>query len=400
MTVTVVGVDGTSLAPGGRHVVGKATLIIGEPRHVEAFAPRGVTQMDLEPLGASVGAIYREHGKDDGNVVVLANGDPGFFGMLGALRENGIEPRVLPALSPVQRLAAMAGVPWDDMAIVEAGDGQLERALNVCRARSAVAVLTANGAGPTELGTGLRGWRRSLVVAEEIGTPRETLSTVDAGEAANRLWRFPNIVFSFAESQLGQGKNWHGCGDPYPPAGGWALQREAFAHREGEVATDAVRALALAKLAPRPGSLIWDVGAGAGEIGVDCARMGAAVVAVEPDPGQSVRVMANASRHEVDVRVVGEHPPESLRELPRPDAVFLGKASTELVKAAAERGAGRIVTVVTDLEELGKLRNVLRERGYRVDGRQLAVAGLSELDGGGTGLAPAEQHVLLWGTHG
>ncbi|WP_020497867.1 bifunctional cobalt-precorrin-7 (C(5))-methyltransferase/cobalt-precorrin-6B (C(15))-methyltransferase [Sciscionella marina] len=397
MTVTVVGVDGTSLAPGGRHLIGKATLIIGEPRHVEAFAPRGVPHRDLEPLGSSVGAIYREHGKEDGNVVVLVHGDPGFFGMLGALRENGIEPRVLPALSPVQRLAAMAGVPWDDMAIVDGSDGGLRRALNVCRARKAVAVLTAQGAGPTELGAGLDGWRRSLVVAEEIGTPRETLSTVDAAEAAKRLWRFPNVVFSFAESQLGQGKNWNGCGEPCPPDGGWALESEAFAHREGELAADAVRALALARLAPRPGQLVWDIGAGAGQIAVECARLGAAVVAVEPDPGQSVRVLANASRHDVDVRLVGEPAPGSLQELPEPDAVYVGGAGQEVFAAVVASGADRIVTSVADLTKLGAYRDMLRDKGYRVSGRQLAVAGLAEFDGGGVGMGPASQDVLLWG---
>ncbi len=99
--------------------------------------------------------------------MVLASGDPGYFGVLRALRESGLEVIVRPALSSVQRLAAMVGRPWDDMAVVSAHGRELRPALNVCRARPAVAVLTGPGSGPAEIGAGLAGWRRTLAVAED-----------------------------------------------------------------------------------------------------------------------------------------------------------------------------------------------------------------------------------------
>ena len=77
------------------------------------------------------------------------------------------------------------------------------------------------------------------------------------------------------------------AGEPVPPPGGWALPDSAFHHREGLLPSPEVRAVALAKLAPRPGMLVWDIGAGSGSVAVECARMGAAVLAVERDPGET-----------------------------------------------------------------------------------------------------------------
>jgi precorrin-6Y C5,15-methyltransferase (decarboxylating) len=375
VTVTVIGVDGTTLAPGGRAALAKATLVVGARRHLDAFGPRGVPAVELTALDSVVTALYREHGADR-HTAVLVPGDPAFFGIVKGLRDNGIDVQVRPALSAVQRLAAMTGRPWDDMAVVDAGGGHLRKAVNVCRARKSVAVFTAPGAGPTEIGAGLAGWRRNLVIAEEIGSPRESLSTVDANEAANRLWREPNVVFCLAETAPSPHNGWYAGGEPGPPANGWALDEAEFAHREGTLQAPEVRAVALARLAPRPGTLVWDIGAGSGDVAVECARFGAAVIAVDADAGQGVRVMANAARHEVDVRLVDGKAPEALRGLPAPDSVFLGGGGPYVLKAVAATRASRIVLATTHVAALGELRKVLQDNGYTVDGCQFNTARL------------------------
>jgi precorrin-6Y C5,15-methyltransferase (decarboxylating) len=79
-------------------------------------------------------------------------------------------------------------------------------------------------------------------------------------------------------------------GEPVPPAAGWALDEAEFSHRDGMITKSEVRALVLARLAPGPGRLVWDLGSGSGSVGVECARLGAAVVAVERDPAQCARL--------------------------------------------------------------------------------------------------------------
>ncbi|MEJ2856290.1 MULTISPECIES: bifunctional cobalt-precorrin-7 (C(5))-methyltransferase/cobalt-precorrin-6B (C(15))-methyltransferase [unclassified Saccharothrix] len=264
------------------------------------------------------------------------------------------------------------GRSWDSVTVVDAAAVGLRHALNVCRARSAVVVA---GVDPAELAAGLAGWRRALTVSDG-----SELSTVDPADAVVRRWGSPDFVLCLAESAFSTGE------------GGWALPDDDFAHREGMVATAEVRALALSRLAPRPGVLVWDVGAGPGAVGVECARLGAAVIAVERDPVQCVRIIANASAHGVDVRVVEASLAEA-GDLPRPDAVFVGGGGADVVRQSARVGAGRIVVATADLDRVLPARDALAQAGYEVEGSQLSAARLT----GGTLLA-ANPVTVLWGT--
>ncbi|MBB5955618.1 precorrin-6Y C5,15-methyltransferase (decarboxylating) [Saccharothrix tamanrassetensis] len=272
---------------------------------------------------------------------------------------------------------AQAGRSWESVTAVDASVHGLRHALNVCRARPAVAVA---GADPAELARGLAGWRRTLTVADESG-----LSTVDPADAVVRRWVSPGFVLCVADG----GRT--ADGGRVPAVDGWALPDDDFAHRDGMVATAEVRALALSRLAPRPGVLVWDVGAGPGSIGVECARLGAAVVAVEQDPVQCVRIIANASAHGVDVRVV-ESPLGEASDLPRPDAVFVGGGGPDVVRQCARVGAARIVVATPDLERVVPARDALLEAAYEVEGSQLSAARLT----GGTLLA-VNPVTVLWG---
>lgn len=398
MTVTVVGVDGVTLAPGGAQVLDGAALVVGGKRHLARLAPGAARTVELGPLDDAIRELTPYAGDmAPRDAVVLASGDPGFFGVVRSLRAGGVVATVLPALSSVQRITALAGRQWDDVAVVSAHGRALGPALNVCRTHRAVVVLTAPGAGPAELGAGLRGWRRKLVIAEDLGGDAERLSTVEATAAADRDWRDPNIVLCLPESDPVSGRGWL-AGGFHAPENGWALAEDDFAHRDGMVTKAEVRALALARLAPRPGTLVWDVGAGSGAVGVECARLGAAVIAVERDPGQCVRIVANAGRYGVDVRLEDGEAPDVLAGLPTPDAVFVGGGGPNVVRACAEAGAARIVVALASLDRVALSRDALRAGGYDVEGCQLNSARLVDLPGGTSRLTGTNPVLLLWGT--
>jgi precorrin-6Y C5,15-methyltransferase (decarboxylating) len=291
----------------------------------------------------------------------------------------------------------MVGRPWDDMAVVSAHGRELGPALNVCRARPAVAVLTGPGSGPTEIGAGLAGWRRTLAVAEDIGGPDEKLTMIDAAQAAMRVWREPNVLLCLADTGEVPDRGWYAGGGTVP-VGGWALGEDAFAHRDGMVTKAEVRALALARLAPRPGTLIWDVGAGSGAVAVECARLGSAVIAVERDAGQGVRIVANAARYGVDVRLVDGGAPQALIGLPQPDAIFVGGGGPNVVRSCAEVGAKRIVVALAAIDRMAPARDNLRWAGYEVEGAQISASRLVDLPGGASRLEATNPVLLVWGT--
>ncbi|RRO16163.1 precorrin-6y C5,15-methyltransferase (decarboxylating) subunit CbiE [Saccharopolyspora rhizosphaerae] len=395
MAVTVIGVDGATLPPGGAEAMEQARLVVGGKRHLDAHAPAHAKRLELGPLEPALNALSSLSGDERG--VVLASGDPGFFGAVRALRERGLRCTVLPATSSVQRLMARAGRSWDDVVVVSAHGRDLAAAINVCRARSAVAVLTAPKSGPAQIASGLAGWRRTMIVAEDLGGPNESVVTIDPADAAKRTWFEPNVVLCLADVDEVPQRGWIAGGEPIPPATGWALSEDEFSHRDGMITKAEVRAVALARLAPRPGTLVWDVGAGSGSVAVECARLGAATIAIESDETQVVRMVTNAAGHGVDVRIEEGKAPQALRELPRPDAIFVGGGGNEVVTACAHAGASRVVVALAALDRVGPTRETLRSAGYEVEGVQLAASRLAELPDGSSRLEAANPVVLVSG---
>ncbi|MDQ4033594.1 MAG: precorrin-6y C5,15-methyltransferase (decarboxylating) subunit CbiE [Actinomycetota bacterium] len=383
MSVTVVGLDGVALPPGAAQALAGAQVVVGAPHQLAAVPV---------PAGAAVlGPAELDELPTNSSTVVLASGDPGFFGIVRSLRKRGLRPEVLPARSSVARAFALLGRSWDDVAVVSAHGRSLRCALNICRAHPAVAVLTAPGAGASEIVAGLGGWHRSVLVAEDLGGPDERVRRFDGGQV-----RDPHVVLCLADEHAVPARGWIAGGEPVPPATGWALDETEFSHRDGMITKSEIRALALARLAPGPGRLVWDLGAGSGSVGVECARLGAAVVAVERDPAQCARLMANASAHQVNVRVIEGEAPAALAGLPEPDAVFVGGGGATVVRAAAQVSP-RVVVVLAALDRVAPSRVALREAGHQVDGVQLAASRLAELPGGSVRLSATNPVVLLWG---
>lgn len=380
--VTVIGLDGTELPPGGAEALAAAEVVLGAPYQLDAVTlPDGAVlhgPTDLDAL-------------DGRRAVVLASGDPGFFGAVRSLRARGLRPVVLPGRCSVARAFALLGRSWDDVTVVSAHGRSLRPALNVCRARPAVAVLTAPGAGAAEIAAGLDGWSRSLLVAEDLGGPGERVRRYDGGDVVE-----PHVALCLADEHAVPERGWMAGGDPAPPAAGWALPEDEFSHRDGLITKSEVRALALARLAPGTGRLVWDVGAGSGSVGVECARLGAAVVAVERDPVQCSRLVANAGAHGVDVRVVEDSVPAALHGLPEPDAVFVGGGGLEAVRATADV-APRVVVALAALDRVAPCREALRAAGHQVDGVALAASRLAGLPDGSMRLAATNPVFLLWG---
>ncbi len=333
------------------------TLLVGAERHLSDLDSRA-ERVVLGPLAPAIERIVAH----DGDVVVVASGDPGYFGIVRALREAGIEPQVEPAPSSVSMAFARLGLPWDDAIVVSAHGRSLRRAVNVCRAHPKVAVLTGPGAGPDEIVGGLSGVDRTVIVAECLGTPEESVTPWRPGP-----WREPNVVVVLDPA--------HAAGDGMGWIAGWALPESAFPHRDSMITKAEVRAWVLAKLGPRVGDLVWDIGAGSGSVAIECARFGAAVIAVD--------------RHPLDapVHVVIGEAPQCLESLPDPDAIFVGGGGIAVLTACLDRRPARIVATFAALERVGPALARLQSAGYTAEAVQLQASRLAALPDGSHRLA-------------
>ncbi len=441
VTVTVIGFDGAPPGPAARRALDQATLVVGNIRHLDALpVPESARRIYMGGLGPALTRLALH----DGPAVVVASGDPGYFGVVRALREQGLRVRTVPAVSSIATAFGRIGLAWEDALVVavdpppdgtdgsgrdpakvrtggraakdggfSAGQGaSLRAAANLCRAYPKVAVLTGEGAGPRELAAELlgpdkSGPARTLVVAQRLGEPEESVEWLSLDEAADRhIWGDPCVVLCLDEAQvLAPGAV---GGLPVPlagwagPGGGWAAPDNAFVYRSGRVLAAEARALVLARLAPRPGTLVWDLGAGSGSVGIECARLGAAVIAVERDPDSCERIDLNATMHQVRLRVVRGQAPEALLDLPQPDAVFLGGGGADVARAAVGRDPRIVVAAMTAIDRVAEIKTALRGEGgpgssrRRVDGALIQSSRLVSLPGDAHRFAAQDPVFVLW----
>ncbi|MFK4112817.1 precorrin-6y C5,15-methyltransferase (decarboxylating) subunit CbiE [Streptomyces sp. NPDC002176] len=374
--VTVIGWDGSPLTDAARGALGAATLVAGAPHHLAL--PEIPTTAERVRLG-SVTLAARRIAAHRGTAVVLADGDPGFFGVVRSLRdpEFGLEVEVVPGVSSVAAAFARAGMPWDDAHVVVAHPRTLRRAVNVCRAHTKVAVLTAPGAGPAELGLLLDEVHRTFVVCEELGTENERVSVLTSDKAPDHTWRDPNVVIVIGGPAAAvEGGGWIAGRDPSTGPRGWTQPDEVYGGVLGEGENELLRAAQLARLGPRTGDLVWDIGCGSGAFAVEAARAGAAVLAVDLDPESCARTDAVAREFGVHLQIVRGEAPHILENLPEPDVVRVGGGGAAVVAAVADRRPQRIVAHAATRDAAELIGRDLTEHGYRVECALLQAVGL------------------------
>ncbi|MFG3048549.1 precorrin-6y C5,15-methyltransferase (decarboxylating) subunit CbiE [Streptomyces sp. NPDC048241] len=374
--VTVIGWDGSPLTDAARGALGAATLVAGAPHHLAL--PEIPETAERVRLG-SVTLAARRVAAHRGTAVVLADGDPGFFGVVRSLRdpEFGLEVEVIPGVSSVAAAFARAGMPWDDAHVVVAHPRTLRRAVNVCRAHTKVAVLTSPGAGPAELGLLLDEVHRTFVVCEELGTENERVSVLTSDKAPDHTWRDPNVVIVIgAPAAAIEGGGWIAGRDPSAGPRGWTQPDEVYGGVLGEGENELLRAAQLARLGPRTGDLVWDIGCGSGAFAVEAARAGAAVLAVDLDPDSCARTDAVAREFGVHLQIVRGEAPHILENLPEPDVVRVGGGGAAVVAAVADRRPQRIVAHAATRDAAELIGRDLTEHGYRVECALLQAVGL------------------------
>ena len=398
--VTVIGCDGRPFAPEAAEALAAAQRVIGAPRHLDAAPiPAAAERIELRHLDAALDTIAAR----EGPTAVLASGDPGFFGIVRALRARGIEPHVVPAVSSVADAFARIGLDWDDALVVSAHGRDPRKALAAALAHHKTAILTAPGTAPA-LARELFAAGKRVYAVELIGTAEEQVRAL-TGETG---LADPNVLISLDEPPPGKptgskptgskpdGPRWLAGHQGAPP--GWALPEDAFAHRDSMITKAEVRALVLARLGPGPGRVIWDVGAGSGSVAVECARFGAHVIAVEADQAQCERIARNAAAHQVRVQLRPGRAPDALHDLPPADAVFAGGGDHAVLDAAIQRAnPQRVVVTLAAVSRVAETAALLTAHGYRTEGVQLQASRLSPLPAGQLRLAAGNPVFVLWG---
>jgi len=354
-------------------------VLFGSARQL-ALVPASVTAERVPwptpLLPALPGLLDAHRGR---RICVLASGDPMLFGV-GATLARAFPPaqlRIIPGPSSLSFAAARLGWPLQDVATVSLVGRPLATLNAHVREGTRVLILSRDGTSPLEIAALLseRGFGpTSMTVFENLGGPRECRIDARAetwrGEAVGPL----NIVALECRTNGGHA---------LPLTSG--LPDGAFLN-DGQLTKRDVRAVTLARLAPAPGAMLWDVGAGCGSIGIEWMRAHPAckAIAIESNPRRQAFIAHNRDALGVPaLRLVEGRAPDALSGLPAPDAIFIGggAAVPGLLDAviAALRSGGRLVANAVTLES----EAVLLAR-HASQGGELVRIALSRADGVGT----------------
>lgn len=355
LTVVGIGEDGyEGLAAAARAALAAAAVVAGSARQL-AFVPPGAAERLAWPrpmLPALEALVARERACDRA-VVVLASGDPMVHGVGATLARclPADELRVLPQPSAFALACARLAWPAAGVTLVSVVDRPIATILKHLAPGGRVIVYARDGETPAALAALLvaQGFGPSdLTVFERLGGPYERRADARADAWPQDLACDALVLVAVACVAA-------------PGARALAivpgLPDDAF-ETDGQLTKREVRAATLARLGPRPGELLWDVGAGTGSIGIEWARAHEAcrTVAFERDPDRAARIRRNASALGVpELRVVvGDAVASLAMEAAAPDAIFIGgglSAPGLLVACwTALRAGGRLVANVVTLE--------------------------------------------------
>ncbi|CAH0647068.1 bifunctional cobalt-precorrin-7 (C(5))-methyltransferase/cobalt-precorrin-6B (C(15))-methyltransferase [Pseudomonas juntendi] len=352
LTVVGIGEDGfPGLGKQARRALLGATKIVGSPRQL-ALLPHCTRAEQLPwPSPFSLNPVLALRGEP---VCVLASGDPMFYGVGASLARlvPAAEMRVLSMPSSCALAAARLGWPVQDLHVVSLVARPLA-ALNAhLYSGLRLLVLSNDGDSPAAIAALLceRGFGPSRVqVFEHLGGEAERTLVGTAQDWPHTDIAALNLVAIDCQAT------------PHAPrhhrlAG---LPDSAFRH-DGQLTKRDVRAMTLARLAPQPGELLWDVGAGCGSIGIEWMRAHPAcrALAIEADEGRQGFIEHNRDALGVPgLQLVRGKAPAALHGLEPPDAIFIGGGVTregvlDLCWASLRPGGRLVANAVTLQSEL------------------------------------------------
>ncbi|MFN3075475.1 MAG: precorrin-6y C5,15-methyltransferase (decarboxylating) subunit CbiE [Alphaproteobacteria bacterium] len=395
LTVLGIGEDGIEgLPPAARALISGAEVVVGGLRNLDLARPAVSPSAECIVWGGldhTLAAIGRHRGR---RVVVVATGDPMFYGM-GATLARTFDPAemtVVPHPGAYSLAAARLGWALQDVVLLSVHGRPVEGILPHLAPGRRLLVLSEDGVSPAIVAAllGMHGYGASRLVAfEHLGGPLERRVEALADQwPAERMADLNTLAITCPDRP-----------ERAPLAAVPGLPDDVYLH-DGQLTKREIRAATLAALAPWPGAMLWDIGSGAGSIAIEWMRVAPScrAVAVERDPGRAGHIARNALVLGVPgLEIVTASAPEVLRHLPAPpDAVFVGGGTSRagVLETCWERlrPGGRLVVNAVTLEGEARLLD-----WHRVHGGELVRLSVSRLRPvgrliGWTTLAPVTQY--------
>ena len=380
------GVDG--MTAHARRLVEDADLLVG-PESCGGMLPAGLGRK-LSPAANLEELVERIESAGARRVVVLASGDPLFYGtarfVCAKLGKDRFE--VVPHVSSMQLAFARVKESWEEAFLANLSGQSIERVLDRIRTSETVGLFTSDQWPPSAVAQALLDEGIDYFqayVCENLGSPDERVTQGSLAEIATESFVGLNVLILVRKARAADKPGQVGT-RLFGNADDCFLQSRP---KRGLLTPAEVRALALSELGLSPTSVVWDVGAGSGSVGLEAARIArdGSVHAIEMDPDDHRLIQENAQRFGVaNLRAVLGRAPEAWARLPDPDAIYVvgsGRDVAMLVEEAWKRlkPGGRLVTACNSIENLAAVHTLLRARSCDAAYWMVNIArGIEQLD--------------------
>ena len=437
MKITLIGTGcGTpaTLTEEGKHALERADVILGAARVLNGL-PDACTQTGDSTREKTVEAKPRQicdllacyiEDRNIENAAIALSGDSGFYSGARILKERILERfgdichvEIIPGISSVQMLAARLGIPWQDWNLVSAHGVGCDPVYEIMKGRETFFLtggkytadvicreLAEAGLGDLRVtvgenlsyfhednnlsadtghvdsipasGLNTRTERIDSFSASDPDTKIEYIFTGTASECAERS--FSDLAVLLVDTKAQDGKR---LIQPRRPAG---MPDDVFVRGKVPMTKMEVRCVILGKLAVSQNEVVWDIGAGTGSVSVELAMQARQVWALERRDEAVELIRENREKFgRWNLRIVQGEAPMDLKELPDPDAVFVGGSGGHLGEILSEvwrrNGRARICISATLLETLQESLAAFAEREIEPDIVQIAVTRSEKIGG-------------------
>ena len=358
LAIIGIGEDGwDGLGAEARGLIAAADLLYGGIRHL-AHLPDAIAQRSRvawpSPMAAAVRDIL-EHHRNQKKIAVLGSGDPMLYGV-GVSLTRDLEPkefRVIPQVSAFALACARLGWPAAETTLISLVARPIEQVMRFLVPDQRLILYSEDGTTPAKVAQLLTraGYGGShMHVFENLGGPAEQHHT---GTPATWTQPCGNLNLIALVCVVDQ--------STLPLALTPGLPESAF-ETDGQLTKREVRAATLARLAPLPGQLLWDVGAGTGTVGIEWMRThpSCACTAFEEKPHRAALILRNAKKLGVPgLNVLEGCAPHTFLEAPSPHAIFIGGGigTRGLLEACWDRlrPQGKLIANAVTIESEGLL---------------------------------------------
>ncbi len=404
--VVGIGLDGIpGLNPPAQQAIAQATVIAGSEAHLS------VLQEQLKdhpaqrlPLTGSVESWLHQLAAQlaQSSVVMLASGDPLFFGIGRLLLDTFPREQLIfyPHISSIQLAFSRIGIPWQEAQIISLHGRDttvLDQAIK--QGKSLIALLTdpiCNPAAIAEQIVALKPTQNYQIwICSRLGSPDEQVIALDLDQVKSHTFSEPLVMVLVARPDP----------DPLPQTLPTLGIPDAWFHtysdQPGLITKAEIRVQILGLLQLPNSGVIWDVGSGTGSVAIEIARLvpQSTVYAIEKRAAGIQLIGKNRQRFQTqNLEIISGTAPDALAPLPDPCRVMIGGGGQDLAQILAviqQRlcPGGIVVTSFATLEAatqgIQSLRNWSPQLLQINVARSVAIAG-------STRWSPLNPVMLLW----